>query len=746
MVLKRNNVIVISVVVVSLMAIAGVLYYANKKIDKESIRTYAVKFLKTKLPNAKVSIGEIDIKMGLSVKLLIKEVGISLQDKGKYKRANILNVQDIKVTIPITTLILDGDRINISLTKPILHYDGSSKISNFMHVAGKLSGSGSSKEKSKNIYLPPIITSSKININVKDMFFSYILSNNSEGDVLVRELKIKNLSPSGRIAYELVADISSTKAKTPFSTGLTLIGQVDARKLLDDGDLSVTSIAKVQGLEIPNRNIKTPKINADLRFNLSRDNGIDGNISSTINESNNISANFKLHQSSIHVSGIDVDMFMKDMAYLFNLDTHRFKFGQSKIVVNGEVKVSPNGNILPNITFEVGPKVSYSNGHILLDNNIKGKYRGSSFTLNTTSRGMGGNIYGDLGATVDINSNILKLSKLPPFKINIDANGIKLDRKKIASILYDNQKVGEKTAKKSNILLPRGKIKLTWEKFSIAGEGFSGDARISIGGRDITSEKIRFRFSKGSGNLESKTSIYKDTVRNTFSLQFDKLKADGLNAFFPPSVKEVSGILSGKIKGSLNIKDNLKDYNIFSILDIYDGKVKGVNLKKHTKRIEDILYKVPTIKERLVKSPIELNGNFKHIHINGRFTNNAYSMKKFVMVDDENIIKIDGKGVVYPPTAKRISNITMGVNISHVRKFAKKNFGTEIIPIKLSGYNFSLKPDARFTQTRLLKGLLKSKRRKYKEKSADKLNNKLKEAFKNKASPDKVKGLLKGLL
>ena len=156
-----------------------------------------------------------------------------------------------------------------------------------------------------------------------------------------------------------------------------------------------------------------------------------------------------------------------------------------------------------------------------------------------------------------------------------------------------------------------------------------------------------------------------------------------------------------------------------------------------------MLANIPVVKDQMKDKQLKIDGNFETLTMKGRFTNTQYNIATFDFIGLDKKIQLSGNGDIYPQVGSG-KNSAMEVNfIDNTGKISDvllKNVGTKVLPMRVSGPGFDMKPDYGYTISKLAKGALKTKgEAKVKEaiqKNIDK--------FVPAAAKEKVKGLLDG--
>jgi hypothetical protein len=140
---------------------------------------------------------------------------------------------------------------------------------------------------------------------------------------------------------------------------------------------------------------------------------------------------------------------------------------------------------------------------------------------------------------------------------------------------------------------------------------------------------------------------------------------------------------------------------------------------------------------------LKLDGNFETLNLKGRFTNAEYQLASFDFIGIDKKVQITGSGNIFPIAGKENSRMEVNFidNTGKISDVLQKNVGTKVLPIKLSGPGFGLKPDYGYTVQKLAKGAMKTKGE---EKLKEVVQKNIDKIVPENAK-EKVKGILNGL-
>ena len=282
------------------------------------------------------------------------------------------------------------------------------------------------------------------------------------------------------------------------------------------------------------------------------------------------------------------------------------------------------------------------------------------------------------------------------------------------------------------IILPKGKVTLDLVNIKVGDRALNGKGRININNRSIVTHGINLNYSGGKCKITHKTAFSANNIATRFNLGMQSFNLLGIRPFLPPFIEAVSGFFSGTVAGRVNLGKAL-NYKVTTNIRAKDGKIEGLKLGS---LIEEFAGKVA--KGKAVKVPSEKLANFQEAQLKGVFTDKVYTVKKLLFVAINNIVKIKGKGKVYPPPhLKKEGKLFLTYRDSqYLSKYVSGITGSKDIPILIKGYGFDLHPDYQYTTKKLAKkagkkALSKGKKKakKYLKKNGKKQVKKLLKSF-----------------
>jgi hypothetical protein len=149
------------------------------------------------------------------------------------------------------------------------------------------------------------------------------------------------------------------------------------------------------------------------------------------------------------------------------------------------------------------------------------------------------------------------------------------------------------------------------------------------------------------------------------------------------------------------------------------------------------------VKETMKDKQLKIDGNFETLTMKGRFTNVLYGISIFDFIGIDKKVQVTGSGDIYPHVESgKLSSMEVNFidNTGKISDVLLKNVGTKVLPLRVVGAGFDMKPDYNYTISKLAKGAFKAKGE---EKLKDVIKKNI-DKFVPAAAKEKVQGLLDG--
>jgi hypothetical protein len=747
--------------------VGGLFYYASTKLKPEEIKKLAILEVGKVFPKSEVELSNVDIGFGFNFKVNIQKFKISaLKESGKV---DMLSVDQLVVKIPLWSILTNSGIIEIKLDAPMLNYQEFSEGNNWSYaMAGteakkeesNANNDGSKKglesESANNAV--DMFGKSKINVRFSDVTVKYGLRDNSNGEIKVSKFLIKGLNFENSTAFEVQSSANFTMKDSSVVSFETLaIGQFNISDLVKTGSVTSNVNIKISHIAKTGLDLKFPDVVTDVDILLKKDGELSGKTVTTFEGQNKITSNFKMTKQ-IEISDINVDIVMKDVAAILGLEKLA-DMSKAKLSAKGSFVYTNDKKMIPNLNFSISPGIGYSKDGISASTTLSGEMKGKDLSGKSKTEILDGTINSTVVGEYDLNQKF-DMSKLRPFEIKVTAAGMKIPEKLIRSKLWDKKPVEEETndsavtTKDSTSKsgkdkaqdaqsLPPVNVNIDWSNINVGGEDFSGKGRLVTSNKTIAIDNLGFKFSKGTGKLTQTMTLQKGYSDSKFNFEITNLNLNSFKSFLPPFIENFSGSFTGKVTGNATIPSamgKMPTYDVTVVTTATKGEIKKLNIGEY---INPMLANIPVVKDQMKDKQLKIDGNFETMSMKGRFTNSQYSLNSFEFVGIDKKVQVSGSGEIYPIAGKNLSLVEVNFvdNTGKISDVLQKNVGTKILPMKLSGPGFELKPDYGYTVGKLAKGAFKTKGE---EKLKEVVEKNIDKLVPEKAK-EKVKGILNGL-
>jgi len=777
--------ILASILAIILVLVVGLFYYASTKLRPEEIKKITIEQTKKIFPRSVVTLQNVDIGWGLNFKVNLEKLSIkALKDN---QQVEMMAVDQMVLKVPIWAILSGAGVIDVKLDAPVINYHEFAEGNNWTYAMGdnaskekkaEAETAKDKKEESAATTSLGMFGKSKINVKLSDVAVKYFLRDSSKGEIKVSRFLIKGLNFESSTAFEVASSAHFVmKDQSSVSFDTLAIGEFNVADLVKNGSVSSVVIVKVNNIAKSGLDWKFPEITTNIDFLLKKEGELSGNITTTFESQNKISAKFKMTKE-IEISDFNMEIILKDIAAMMGLDKS-IDVSKSKLSAKGSVVYGEDKKINANMNFAISPGIVYSKEGIVASTVVSGDFKSSDISVKVKTDVLGGQVTTSINGQFNPNEKI-DISKLKPFDIRVVAAGMKIPEKLIRAKMWDKkseaviakekekerekekekeeekekekEKEKEETthkkiaengeSEKAPIGIPPSVVNLDWSNINIGGEDFSGHGKIITSMNSIAIDNTSFKFSKGSGKLSQTMIIGKSSSNSKFNFEMADLNLSSFKAFLPPVLENFTGTFTGKVNGTATMFKNEKPpvFDISVLAVAKNGEIKKLNISDY---INPLLANIPVVKDKVKDKQLKIDGNFETLNMKGRFTNTLYSISSFNFMGINKKVQITGSGDIYPlPAAGKMSS--MDINFTDftgkISDVLQQNVGTKVLPLRVTGPGFDMKPDYSYTISKLAKGAFKTKGEEKIKEVLQKNIDKIVPA----AAKEKVKNLLDG--
>ena len=753
--MKSNKLkITLASLLVLILAIGGLFFYASSKLQPEEIKKIALEQTQRVFPKALVQIEKVEIGWGLNFKINLEKFSIDAQKDNQ--KIEMMSVDHLVVKVPVWAVLTGSGLIEIKLDAPHMNYQEFPEGNNWTYAMGDKKSDSSPKaedssKESKSVSSLGFFGKSKIDIKLSDISVKYGLKDNSKGEIKVSRFVVKGLNFESSTAFEIASNAKFVmKDNSVVSFDTIAIGELNIADLVKNGSVSSVVIIKMNNMSKTGLDWKFPEVTTKVDFVLKKEGVLTGNVLTSFESQNKISAKLELGKK-VEISDINIEIILKDVAAIMGIEK-MMDFSKAKLTAKGGLVYGEDKKINAQMNFAITPGMIYSKDGLSASTTISGEFKGKEINVKTKTETMDGVVNSAVIGSYDPNEKF-DMMKLKPFDIKITASGMKLPEKFIRAKMWDKKKEEAPIANTAKndvssgqnnapMALPPSNIVLDWSNINIGGEDFSGRGRIVTSAKSMAVDNLTFKFSKGSGKLTQTMTLNPTSSESKFNFEITNLNLSSFKAFLPPFVENFSGIFTGKVNGSAIIykTEKMPIFDVTVVADASKGEIKKLNLSDY---INPMLANIPVVKDQVKDKQVKLDGNFETLSLKGHFTNNLYILTSFDFVGLDKKVQVTGSGEIYPLAGAKQSSVDVNVidNTGKISDVLLKNTGSKILPMRVAGPGFEMKPDYNYTITKLAKGTIKTKgEEKIKEVVQKNIDKIVPEAAK-----EKVKGILNGL-
>ena len=739
------------------------IFITVNKISPKEIRAMAMEHLQKTFPSADITLGKIDLSLGVTVKLRLSSLSVVLKQTGR----ELFSVKDSSIHIPLRAVLFGGGAVEAVFLRPNFFYREIKNSNNWalaMKSSSKkptqkiipLKDPKKANDDSFTVMIPGALGRIKLNFKFVDVDLNYSLKNNQKGDIKFSRFLIKDINFNEKTAFEMASRMNFNFDKKNFlALDVLIIGEFNLAEVFKNERFSSFIVVKLENFKSKGIPLRPSEIRAEINLTADKKGKISAALLANFSGKSKFKADFKLDLDKIKISDISTDIYLEDILSTVEMKKYSLNPGKARLNLTGSIVINSTDNfkVNPKLKFALTPGLVYDVSDLSVKTSMKGGLFKKRLLMNFKNQLAEGNLGITVKGKIDLDRKFT-LKKLKPLSVKMNLNNLVLKENLVKKFLYNskktrplklvsNNKKSKKTIqekKRKPSFIP-AKIDIDWKNIKLGREILSGSGVVILSAQAITTPKMSFRLLKGRVNLTHKSEYSKTSDKHSFQLKMKKLDISRINDFFPPPLEKIEGRLNGILTGKMIFpQDGPMKYNMKTDLTAQNGSVHGLKLGKRLDKFIAKLEKVPGLKGKINKDKKYNLDTFKTLKVKGHFSSKTYRFDEIFYVESKNKLKMDMNGAVYPPMVKKQGrlNLNFSSKIAGISKIIKKQTNLNSIPVRLKGMGFDLEPDYSYTVRKLATAMAKNTAKKGIKKLGDKL-------LKGK-SKNKIKELLKGFL
>jgi hypothetical protein len=746
--------------VVLLGALGGTIYYASTLVSPQEVRRITLEKLQDTFPNSQIELGELNFSIGTTFEFDLDMLSIHAPEENSKQ---LFGVEDVRIKVPVWAILFGGGEIEVQVNSPKLRYVTLGETNNWS-VAMKATerkkeqstkkDPTSKKESSPaSMVVPAFLAQSQLNLRVSDLKIHYQLDE-QKGELNIKKFLVRNLNFESSTAFEVDSQmIFELGPEQEVSFDTLIIGQFNLGDYIQKGELPIMAVIKTNNLSTSMLARPLSEIKTDLKIVI-KEKDINANVDISLLKDVRMSAKLSSTPSKTTLSSIKANIPLGEVLSLLEMKLDGFNMNKAIMKLDGQIQVSSDGAISPDIKLAIGPSIVQSFKQESFKHQFEASLVDKEFESKLTSELFSGTLIATSDARLDINEK-MTLENLPSFNSSVNLTNLSISESFIRDFLYSNADTNEtkkkvkqtknekdKKEEEAPLFLPPGKLSLSLTNIKIADEVLSGKGQFQIGKDYIATKNLEFEYSEGQGKLTHLSKLKSDGMNHKFDFSLDHFNLLGAQAFLPPSLGKVSGKFSIMAKGSAQSSSKGPvGYDVVLNAQGVDGSAQV--LIELEEKLRALLKNVPSLSKKVsTKKPLEIDGSYDELSFKSNLKDTKYEINKLKFIGPNSRFILDGAGKIYPPPSQKSSvmNFVYQENKGELVEPLRELTGSNEISFKLEGQGYNMRPDYGHTIEKLAKQALKNEGKKIIKKEKKKIESKVKDELEKKGK-EKLKNL-----
>ncbi|MBK23659.1 MAG: hypothetical protein CME70_06600 [Halobacteriovorax sp.] len=719
----------------------GAGFYVQKKLNPEALKTEIYNYVSNNYPNLELEISQIEIGLGLTSDIGLKEV--KLKNKGEAIPSELLTLNHCEIKVPLLNILTGGGTLKIFFKSPTLNYISKNKSTNWLEGLKKKINTGVAENKGggevEQKSFPSLLANSQINaqfLNLKIKHQENEKNNTYEFD----KFQLNDVGIKRPTAFNLVSKININNKESIVEFNLKSVGELNLKAFLEDKVIQLKAQSRIGNLHLNKRKILNEELISDSKLSIRKNNT--GVIETELKISEVLEGKFKvlILKDKLEVKTEDFKAKLEWLMKVAELKIEGLGYSESWLKVKGSLNSGKDNKLTPNFSVNLVKPMSYDyKGNFIGVERVKLSLVETDFKLETSMNAFKGRIDLRAGNTIDINEP-LDLKKLDIFEASLILNGLEIDKSLVPN---EEKKSNTKADSAKPYILP---IKLSVELKNILlfDEAISGSGEVLAVKKMLALKQFKLNHKKGILLVDTTTRNLESTPEHSFNIEAKDFDATLMNGFLEKNTPRFTGKVNASIVGKVKTVKEKPFYDAFIKGNVVNGELKGYDLSSMVNGYIERINSFPYFSKKPLK-PVKISQNFEVFSFDIHAKSDKTSIKKSKFIGVDKKIEIRSQGNLRPK-----GNSDLYLNIfdkkKKVLKFLKE-VDMKQFPVKLSGPGYELKPDYNYTfkfvkkkATKRLKKKAKAEAKKVIKKEIKKLEEKV---LKGKKAKDLLKDIFK---
>jgi len=719
----------------------GAGFYVKKRLNPEALKTEIYNYVSNNYPNLELEINQIEIGLGLTSDIGLKEV--KLKNKGKAIPSELLTLNHCEIKVPLLNILTGGGTLKIFFKSPTLNYISKNKSTNWLEglkkkiITGVTENKGGGEIEQKSF--PSLLANSQINAQFLNLKIKH-QENEKTSTYEFDKFQLNDVGIKRPTAFNLVSKININNKESIIEFNLKSVGELNLKAFLEDKVIQLKAQSRIGNLHLNKRKILNEELISDSKLSIRKNNT--GIVETELKISEVLEGNFKvlILKDKLKVKTEDFKAKLDWLMKVADLKIEGLGYSESWLKVEGSLNSEKDNKLTPNFSINLVKPMSYElNGNFIGIDRVKLSLVETDFNLETSMNAFKGRIDLRAGNTIDINEP-LDLKKLDIFEASLILNGLEIDK----SLLPKEKKKEKVKTEPANPYILPVKLSVELKNILLFDETISGSGEVLAVKKMLALKQFKLNHKKGILLVDTTTRNLESIPEHSFNIEAKDFNATLINGFIEKDTPRITGKVNASIVGKVKTVKDIPLYDAYIKGKVVNGELKGYDLSSMVNGYVERINSFPYFSKKPIK-PVKISQNFEVLSFDIHAKSEKTSIKKSKFIGVDKKIEIRSQGTLRP---KGSSDLYLNIfdKKKKVLKFLKE-VDMKQFPVKLSGPGYELKPDYNYTfkfvkkkATKRLKKKAKAEAKKVIKKEIKKLEEKV---LKGKKAKDLLKDIFK---